>query len=92
MIRRSASEILRNLEIRVARLEGRADGFRTAGSRYSWMKSLFSVNGGRPSTGLAIFEENDQDPEITELLEEAIENGISNRFNMAEIVLIKAVR
>jgi len=53
---------------------------------------LFSVNGGRPSTGLAILEQNDGDPEVIELLQEALRDGSSNRFNMAEITLIAAVR
>lgn len=89
---RSASEVLRSLEARVARLEGRTASHRTAGSRYSWERSLFSVNRGRPMTGLAILAENDNDPEIIELLEEALEEGSSNRFNMAEITLIAAQR
>jgi len=92
MIRRTASEVLRSLEARVARLEGKTSSGRTAGSRYSWQKSLFSVNGGRPSTGLAILEQNDGDPEVIELLQEALRDGSSNRFNMAEITLIAAVR
>jgi hypothetical protein len=81
-MRRTASEVLRSLERRVARLERQ--------SAYPSIEtSLFSVGGGKPMTGDEIVKEY-RSFEVEDALETAFFRGKSRRDrHIPEIKLIK---
>ena len=81
-MRRSASEIIRNLEMRIARLEKRS-------ARPTIEKSLFSVGGESPETGKEILKVNEYDEEVRYALEVAFNQGSFVGYHMEDIELIK---
>jgi translation elongation factor EF-G len=80
-MRRTASEVLRNLEMRIARLERQA--------KASVEKSTFSIGGEKAITGKEILELNEYDPEVMEALEEALKNGKYDGYHMEDVKLVK---
>tara|TARA_B000000557_G_scaffold76312_1_gene60924 strand:- start:616 stop:858 length:243 start_codon:yes stop_codon:yes gene_type:complete len=76
------SEILRNLEVRIARLEKRA-------SRPTVEKSLFSVNGESPETGKEILEVTDYHEDYREALEVAFNQGYFVGYGIEDIELVE---
>ena len=78
---KSASQIIRNLESRIARLEKSA--------RPSIETSLFSVGGESPETGAEVLEVNDYDEEVREALEIAFNQGSFVGYNMEDIKLVR---
>ena len=81
-MRRSASEIIRNLERRIARLERRS-------ARPTIENSLFSVGGSSPETGAEILEVNDFDKDVRDALEVAFNQGSFVGMHMEDIELVK---
>jgi hypothetical protein len=56
----------------------------------TWRTSTFSVDGNPPEIGEQILADNDNDPEVQEILEEVFRTGRPYRgFNMASVSLIK---
>mgnify|MGYP001082831564 CR=1 FL=1 len=81
MMRRTASERVQNLKMRLARLE------RIAGA--PWEKAIFSVGGGTPETGAEILRANGGDEDVKDALIEAFKKGSWSGFNMEDIKLVK---
>lgn len=79
---KSASEIIRNLEGRIARLEKQS-------ARPTIETSLFSVGGESPETGKEILEVNEYDEEVREALEVAFNQGSFVGYHMEDIKLVK---
>ena len=77
---KSASQIIRNLEMRIARLEKSA--------KPSIETSLFSVGGGNAETGEAILEVNEYDEDVRDALEVAFNRGEFKGFHMEDIKLV----
>jgi hypothetical protein len=80
-MRRSASEIISELEMRVARLEKLA--------KPSIERSLFSVGGENPETGKEILEVNDYDVDVRDALEVAFNQGSFVGYHMEDIKLVQ---
>ena len=76
------SEILRNLELRISRLEKRA-------SIPTIEKSLFSVNGESPETGKEILEVTDYHEDYREALEVAFNQGYFVGYGIEDIELVE---
>ena len=56
----------------------------------AWQTSLYSVDGNPPETGFQILHDNDNDPEVEEILMKVFSTGRPvSGFNMATISLIK---
>ena len=81
-MRRSASEIVRNFERRIARLERRS-------ARYTIEKSLFSVGGESSATGAEILEINDYHEDVRDALEVAFNQGRFVGMHMEDIELVE---
>lgn len=59
-------------------------------SRATWQSSLYSVDGNPPESGFQILHDNDNDPEVEEILMEVFRTGRPvSGFNMATVSLIK---
>ena len=78
---KSASQIIRNLESRIARLEKSA--------RPSIETSLFSVGGEKASTGKEILEVNEYDEDVRDALEVAFNRGEFKGYHMEDIKLVR---
>lgn len=79
---KSASQTIRNLERRIARLERRS-------ARPSIETSLFSVGGEEASTGKEILEVNEYHEDVRDALEVAFNRGEFKGYHMEDIKLVR---